>query len=72
MAQHYFSTREIDKAEQEHEQAIRMRPHLPGLHLEVGQIYSSNGEWPKAEELFGQETLLQPGNAEASFVWVTL
>lgn len=67
MGQHYFSTKEIDKAEQEHEQAICMRPYLPGLHLEVGQIYSSNSEWPKAEELFGQETQLQPGNAEAVF-----
>lgn len=72
MGQHYFSTKEIDKAEQEHEQAICMRPYLPGLHLEVGQIYSSNSEWPKAEELFRQEHNFSQAMPKRSFVWVTL
>jgi tetratricopeptide (TPR) repeat protein len=67
MGQHYFSTKEIEKAEQEYDQAIRMRPDLPGLHLELGQIYASNSDWPKAEELFRQEAQLQPGNADAAF-----
>jgi tetratricopeptide (TPR) repeat protein len=67
MGQHYFATKEIEQAEQEYEQAIRMRPDLPGLRLELGQIYASNSDWPKAEELFRQETQLQPGSAEAAF-----
>jgi len=67
MGQHYFSTKEADKAEQEYEIAIRMRPDLPGLRMELGQIYGSTSNWLKAEELYRQETQLQPGNAQAAF-----
>jgi tetratricopeptide (TPR) repeat protein len=67
MGQHYFSTKETAKAAQEYQEAIRMRPDLPGLRLELGQVYASVSEWPKAEELFRQETRLEPGSAEAAF-----
>jgi tetratricopeptide (TPR) repeat protein len=67
MAQHYFSTKETAKAEQQYEDAIRMRPDLPGLRLELGQVYASVSDWSKAEEFFRQESQLQPGNAEALF-----
>jgi tetratricopeptide (TPR) repeat protein len=67
MGQQYFSMKEIAKAEKEYEEAIHMRPDLPGLHMELGQVYASVSDWPKAEELFRQETQLQPGNAEAAF-----
>jgi tetratricopeptide (TPR) repeat protein len=67
MGQHYFSTKEIAKAEKEYEEAIRMRPDLPGLRMELGQVYAAVSDWPKAEELFRQETQLQPGSAQAAF-----
>lgn len=67
MGQHYLATKEIDKSKQEYEQAIGMRPDLPGLRMELGQVYASTSDWPKAEELFRQETELQPGNGEAAF-----
>jgi len=67
MGQHYFSTKEADKAKQEYETAIQMRPDLPGLRMELGQVYGSTSDWPKAEELYRQETQLQPGNAQAVF-----
>jgi tetratricopeptide (TPR) repeat protein len=67
MGQHYFSTKETAKAEQEYEEAIHMRPDLPGLRLELGQVYASVSDWPKAEEFYRQETQLQPGSAEAAF-----
>lgn len=67
MGQHYFATKEIGKCEREYEEAIRMRPDLPGLRMELGQAYASTSDWPKAERLFRQETELQPGNGEAAF-----
>jgi tetratricopeptide (TPR) repeat protein len=65
--QHYFSSKEIAKAEQEYQEAIRMRPDLPGLRLELGEVYASVSDWPKAEEFFRQESQLQPGNAQVAF-----
>lgn len=44
-----------------------MRPDLPGLRLELGQVYASTSDWPKAEEFYRQEAQLQPGSAEAAF-----
>ena len=57
----------MPEAVKEYEQAIAIRPDLPGLHLELGEIYAGRAEWPKAEEQFRAETKLQPGSAEAAF-----
>ena len=42
-------------------------PDLPGLHLELGQVYANSAQWPKAEAEFRAETNLRPGNAEAAY-----
>ncbi|MGA7931166.1 MAG: tetratricopeptide repeat protein [Candidatus Sulfotelmatobacter sp.] len=65
--QGYYQTKMIPEAGKEYEQAIAIRPDLPGLHLELGEIYAGRAEWPKAEEQFRVETKLQPGSAEAAF-----
>jgi tetratricopeptide (TPR) repeat protein len=57
----------MQQAETEYKEALRLRPELPGLHLELGQVYANSGQWPKAEEQFRAETKLQPGNAEAFY-----
>ena len=44
-----------------------MRPDLPGLRLELGQIYATTSDWDKAENEFREETKLQPGNPEAAY-----
>jgi len=67
LGQHYFTTKESDKAIREYEMALQARPNLPGLHLELGQVYAGLSDWPKAEAEFRKEVALQPGSAEASY-----
>jgi tetratricopeptide (TPR) repeat protein len=57
----------LPEAAKEYEQALALRPDLPGLRLELGQVYAAGSEWEKAEEQFREETKLQPGNAEAAY-----
>ena len=54
-------------AEKEYQQAITLRPDLPGLRLELGRVYAAESEWEKAAEQFRAEAKLQPGNAEAAY-----
>lgn len=65
--QGYYQMKMIPEAVKEYEQAIAIRSDLPGLHLELGEIYAGRAEWPKAEEQFRAETKLHPGSAEAAF-----
>ena len=65
--QGYYQMKMIPEAVKEYEQAMAIRPDLPGLHLELGEIYAWRAEWPQAEEQFRAETKLQPGSAEAAF-----
>jgi tetratricopeptide (TPR) repeat protein len=67
LGQTYFVMGKLPEAVKEYEQAIALRPDLPGLRLELGQIYAASSEWEKAEEQFRRETVLQPGNAEAAY-----
>lgn len=55
------------EAIKEYEQAIALRPDLPGLRLELGEIYAAGSEWAQAEAEFRAEAKLQPGSAEAAF-----
>jgi tetratricopeptide (TPR) repeat protein len=59
--------RQIPQAENEFREALRQRPDLPGLHLELGLVYAGAAQWNKAEDEFRAETKLQPGNAEAGY-----
>ncbi len=67
LAENYFVLRQMPQAEKEYQEALRLRPELPGLHLELGQVYANSAQWPKAEDQFRAETKLQPGNAEAAY-----
>jgi tetratricopeptide (TPR) repeat protein len=67
MAENYFVLRQMPQAESELHEALRQRPEIPGLHLELGLVYAGTAQWPKAEEEFRAETKVQPGNAEASY-----
>ncbi len=67
MAENYFVLRQMPQAENELRAALRQRPDIPGLHLELGLVYAGAAQWPKAEEEFRAETKLRPGNAEASY-----
>ena len=63
----YFVLKMLPEAVKEYQQALASRPDLPGLRLELGQVFAANSEWDKAEEQFREETKLQPGNAEAAY-----
>jgi tetratricopeptide (TPR) repeat protein len=65
--QNYFALKMFPESAKEYEQALALRPDLPGLRLELGQVYTATSEWTKAEEQFRAETGLQPGNAEAAY-----
>lgn len=67
MAQDYAALREVPSAEREYNEAIRVRPQTPGLHLDFGYLYARAQQWDKAEQQFRLETELQPGNAEAAY-----
>jgi len=63
----YFQRKMFVEAEKEYQRALALRPDLPGLRLELGQIYQAQSDWPKAESEFRQEAKTQPGNAEAAY-----
>ena len=66
-AHSHYVLHQYPEAEKEYEQALALRPEVPGLRLELGEVYAANSQWPKAEEQFLAETTLQPGNAEAAY-----
>jgi tetratricopeptide (TPR) repeat protein len=65
--QTYYGMKMLAESANEFEQAIALRPDLPGLRLELGLVYAARSDWLKAEQQFRAETKLQPGNAEAAF-----
>src|SRR5215469_3955610 len=67
MAENYLVLRRLPEAEKEYQEALRLRPEIPRLHLELGQVYSTASQWTKAEEEFRAEIKLQPGSAEAAY-----
>jgi tetratricopeptide (TPR) repeat protein len=66
-AHSYYVSHQFPEAEKEYQQALTLRPDVPGVHLELGEVYAASSQWPKAEENFVAETKLQPGNAEAAY-----
>ena len=67
MAENYFVLRQMPQAEGEFREALKQRPDIPHLHLELGLVYAGAAQWDKAEEEFRAECKLQPGSAEASY-----
>jgi len=62
-----YEMKMLPQAAKEYQQAIALRPDLPGLRLELGQVFAAGSEWAKAEEQFRGEAKLQPGSAEAAY-----
>src|SRR6266852_380185 len=67
LAENYFVLRQMPEAEKKYQEALRLRPNTPDVHLELGEVYAGASQWAKAEEEFRAETKLQPGNAEAAY-----
>jgi tetratricopeptide (TPR) repeat protein len=67
LGQNYFSMKLYDRAKQEYQKAVALRPDLPGLHLEFGEACAATSKWDEAEQQFRAEVALQPGNPEAAY-----
>ena len=67
MGENYFVLRQMPQAEQEYREAIRQRPEIPGLQLELGLVYAGAAQWDKAEGAFRTEAKRRPGSAEAAY-----
>jgi len=67
MGENYFVLRQMPEAEKEYRDALHLRPDIPEVHLELGEVYAGAFQWPKAEEEFRAQVKLQPGNAEAVY-----
>ena len=67
MAENLLVLRRTDEAQKEFEEALKLRPDTPNLHLELGQVFVLASRWPEAEEQFRAESMRQPGNAEAAY-----
>jgi len=67
LGQSYYETKMYPQSVQEYSRALALRSDLPGLRLELGQIYAATSDWERAEEQFRAEEKLQPGNAEAAY-----
>ncbi len=67
MGENYFVLRQMPQAEQEYHEALRQRPDIPGLQLQLGLVYAGASQWSKAEEAFRAEVKRQPGNAEGAY-----
>ena len=65
--QNYYAMKKLPEAMSEYERALALRANIPGLRLELGQIYAEATEWTKAEEQFRTEAKLQPGNSEVAY-----
>lgn len=67
MAENYLVLRQMPQAEGEYQAALKQRPDIPGLHLELGIVYANSAQWNKAEEEFRTEVRMRPGDAESSY-----
>jgi tetratricopeptide (TPR) repeat protein len=65
--QNLFVMKMFPEAAKEYQRALDLRPDLPGLRLELGQVFAASSNWEQAVEQFRVETKLQPGNAEAAY-----
>jgi protein O-GlcNAc transferase len=67
VAQTDYEMKLYPNAVAEYQKAIALRPDLPGLRLELGQVYAANSQWAEAADQFRTEAKLQPGSAEAAY-----
>ena len=67
LAEQYEQLRQPALAEKEYRAAIKARPDLPSLHLELGKLLANAGNWPGAEIEFREESKLRPEHAETAW-----
>ena len=69
MAQNYAALRDVPDAEKEYREALRLRPQISGLHLELGEVYARAQQWDKAEEEYRAETKSSRATPKRPTAW---
>jgi len=54
LAENYYVLRQMPQAEKEYLEALRLRPDLPGMHLELGQVYANSAQWQRPRLSFAR------------------
>ena len=65
IAERLVENNRLAEAQQEYAAALQLKPYTPGVHLALGNVYASEGNWPAAIKQFQMEVQLRPLNAEA-------
>jgi len=66
-AQNYSVLHDTTKAEAEYRAALSDRSNLPGIHLELAQVFAENSRLSQAEQELHAERILRPGSAEVAY-----
>ena len=66
-AQNYLVLHDIKHAEEEYRAVLATRADLPGIHLELGELFVESSRLPLAEKEFRQERKDRPGSGEAAY-----
>lgn len=67
MAERDLDAKRLTEAQNEYAEALRLKPFTSGVHLALGNVYATQGDWPSAITQFRLETQLRPQDAEALF-----
>src|SRR5258708_31336165 len=54
LGENYLVLRQLPQAEEEYLDALPAQPHFPGLHLELGQVYSNSAQMPIPQAEFSR------------------
>jgi tetratricopeptide (TPR) repeat protein len=57
----------LREARSEYAAALRLNPYTPDVHLELGNLFGADDNWPAAIAQYRVECELQPANAEPAY-----
>src|SRR5207249_8678757 len=61
LAENYFVLRQMPEAEKHYREALRLRPDIPNVRLELGYVFAATSLWPLAEVEFRAELMIMSG-----------
>lgn len=66
-----YALKMFPDAEKEYQQAIALRPDLPGLRLELGRVYAAESAWKKRRNNFARRRSCNPEMQKPPTAWAT-
>ena len=67
MAERDLENKQFGDAEREYAEALRLKPYTSGVHLALGNVLASQGDWPAAISQFQLEAQIRPQDAAALY-----